>query len=169
MIRRSTRRGFTLIEMLTVIVGMTMILGLAVAVLESLFQAERAGRRDAVALAEMDRMARAFRADVHAAKGVDNVSSDRLALSVPDEGKVRFEAQDETVVVTRSPGGAAKPRTESFRLRGGWKARFEVIDWEGEKLIALVLVRDGGVEARRVEAALGRDRLINSVEEQVKP
>lgn len=169
MIRRPTRRGFTLIEMLTVIVGVTMILGLAVAVLEGLFQAERAGRRDAVADAEMDRMARSFRADVHAAKGSGPMSDDRLEITFADAGKVGYEARGETVVVTRLPAGAANPRTESFRPRRGWKPRFEIIEWEGEKLIALVLVRDGGVEARRVEAALGRDRVLNSGEEQAKP
>ena len=95
------------------------------------------------------------------------MSKDRLELTFTDDGKVRYEAHGETLIVTRSAAGAANPRTETIRLRRGWTPRFEVVETEGGKLIALVLIRDG-IEAGRVEAVPGRDRQLTSGE-QAKP
>ena len=64
------RRGYTLIEMLTVITVTSVLLGIAAFLLHSLFQWQQTGHERLRQRLAMDRLARQFREDVHAASGL---------------------------------------------------------------------------------------------------
>jgi prepilin-type N-terminal cleavage/methylation domain-containing protein len=67
------RRGFSLIEMLTVIAVSAVLFAVAVGLLNAVFQSQRAGRDRLRERMAMDRLARQFREDVHAAAELVNV------------------------------------------------------------------------------------------------
>jgi len=68
--KTARRGGFTLVEMLAAISTGVILLGLATMLIAALVKLDKAGRARLAEESHLDRLARAFRADVHAATGL---------------------------------------------------------------------------------------------------
>jgi type II secretory pathway pseudopilin PulG len=161
---RPQRRGFSLVEMLAVMVSVTIIIGLCVTSLQGLMQTDRSSRREGVERATLATLAATFRADVVGATGHEVAPSpfvaglEKLTLARADGGSVAYAAAPGELVRTARDPGAEAPRVETFPLRRGVTPRLELFTFEGATLARLVPTPDpdGGDADLRIEAVLGR-------------
>jgi len=164
-----SRNGYSMIEMLVVMATGAVVLGIAVALLHTLLQGERAGRERLRRCAVIGRLADQFRRDVHAAVGT--------TAEQPDDGEDPaagrcFELTPDVMVVYRFPPGAvtrselagAKLRhRESYRLPPGATASVEVRGGPATPVASLVIAskaegpQPSAARTTQIEAALARD------------
>lgn len=115
------RPGYTLIEMIAVMVCTATVIVLCVTTLAALTKSERGGRTAATELAGLDRLASRFRDDVHAAIAPPEPANPAgLILRLPGGEAVEYRVADDALIVERGTGDAK--RSERFQFRG-WKAR----------------------------------------------
>ena len=77
------RRGFTLIEMVAVITGVSMILAASVVLMHFVLEMDTEVRQRTHTVAMVGRLAEQFRRDVHQARGEPVVAADHRASRVP--------------------------------------------------------------------------------------
>ena len=99
------RRGFTLVELLVVIGGVAVTLGMCVALIQSLLRLDRGARLHLAETSAVGRIGHQFRQDVRAAsRAKEDASRLELALAAPDERIVEYEER------TGSPAAASSGR-----------------------------------------------------------
>jgi prepilin-type N-terminal cleavage/methylation domain-containing protein len=159
------RRGFTLVELLVVIGGVAVTLGMCVALLHSLLRLDRAARLHLAETTAVGRLGRQFRQDVHAAsRAKEDASRLELALSAPDERIVEYEVRPGALLRVERKGDQVV-RRESYRVHHGGTPRFATERDQEDLWVSLVLAVDekmpepgaGPSRAIRFEARLNND------------
>lgn len=119
------RRGLTLIELLVAMAGASAILGMAVAMVYTLLEADRAGRQRMHVGESLGRLAEQFRRDVHAAEAVAPLApaggqqpSPGWQLRLDDGRSVRYGVREGKLIRSEHLGGKAV-RQDSFALPHG--------------------------------------------------
>lgn len=175
MIRKPSgcRRGYSLIEMLVAMFVFTALLGICMALVELLLKLDDRGQAHAEALATTARLARTFRADVHAALRAETPDGatapiDRLTLAGPDGRTVDYRIVKGALIRTEREAGVFR-QNDRFPLptRAGRIA----VESEGDRTMVAILfdhrsARNRG-ESRelRVAAALGTDHRFADADE----
>ena len=156
------RRGYSLVEVIVVMATASVLLGLTVTLLYTLFRAERGGRDQVRHYTALGRLAEQFRRDVHAATAADAIENQEWEFSLSDNRTVTYRMEPGRVIRLEQ-AGEASPRRESFALPPGMTAAVE-IDTDAEPTFArLVIVpAPAGPERPRgrpmqIDAMLGRD------------
>ncbi len=168
---RSARRGITIVEVLIVVTGVAMLLGLCAVSIQVLMRlnADVQGRYGAAVA--LERLARQLRADAHASETAEMTALDEkagksaaLRLVFEPNHVVAYESGNGGVVRTESRAGKAV-RHETYALTRGAGARFELRDEGSHRLVVLVMTRPAGnsqAEPPRpleVVAFQGKDRV----------
>lgn len=156
------RRGYSLIEMIVVMIAITLVMGLGAATLQGVLTMEGRARREAAELADLERVANAFRDRAHAAQGHRAVPEgateglEGLVLTFEDGGTLEYRVKDERLLIVREVIGAGT-RTERARLPKGSRPSLALVRVDGAWL-AVLIVEDARAPDRawRIEAALGR-------------
>jgi prepilin-type N-terminal cleavage/methylation domain-containing protein len=172
--RRSARRGYSLIEMLAAIAVLTVVLGASTALIDRLLKLDRSARAHRDDWATAGRLARAFRGDAHAAAfaltppGAER-SAAELRLRGPSGHDVVYEFDQGTITRLELVEGLPA-RGETFRLPGRL-GHFELRHEGSRGLVALDLAWPTGrpelgvARSFRVVAALGLDHRFEGVGE----
>lgn len=161
--RFAPRRGYSLIEVLTVIGVMTVLLTLCAGMLKLLLNLDHAGRDALAVAADAERLGRAFRLDAHRATTPADRDADgrRVAWGLPDGERVEYAAGPDGIrrEVRRDN---RSPRRESFQLPPRAAARFDASDEAGRPFLTLTVHRPAthrqAAVDERVVAEVGRDR-----------
>lgn len=157
--RRATRMGYSLIEMVLLMGGITVILVLCAGLLHTLLRLDRSGRDAMTDTATTARLARQFRQDVRAsrdAKAAEDAGS--LELTCPDGPTVTYKRDGGLLRREEREGGEVRRREAYAAARVG-PVTFAV---DGP-LVRLTLSRRSGNPhaparpALGVEATLGKD------------
>jgi hypothetical protein len=167
---RSARRGITIIEIMIVITGVAMMLGLCAVSIQILLRLSADGMSRYGAAVAIERLGRQVRTDAHASQTAE-VAGDQKDSSKPGSLRLVLEPGH---VVAYGPAAAAVVRTEtrggkvirheSFALRRGTEARFELRELASRRMVALVVSHAAAtnqIEPPRpldVVALLGKDR-----------
>jgi hypothetical protein len=179
---RSARRGITIIEVLVVVTGVAVLLGLCAVSIQLLMRlnADVQGRYGtAVAL---ERLARQIREDAHASETAQINLDDNKKSGTPAGLRLIFEP-DHNVVYASGDGGVVRTesrrgkvvRHEKYTLARGGGARFELRDEGSRRLVVLVMTRPVGKSQAdpprplEVVALQGKDRVAPSAKQGVKP
>jgi type II secretory pathway pseudopilin PulG len=150
----SPRRGYSLIEMLAVIICLTMLLGVGTATLQGLVRLDRSARAVREENRIVDRLAQTFRADVHRAYQRGAGPDQTLVLRLRPDETVEYRADGASVLVTRRRGDEP-PRTERFRLPSRGSPRLAWVEYDGRTFARLQWPGTGsGRGGLRIEAAL---------------
>ena len=148
----SARRGITIIEVMVVVTGAALLLGLCAVSIQLLMKlnADVQGRYgEALAL---ERLGRQLRADAHASQTARIVRNETekeagspagLRLTLQPEHVVVYDFGDGGLVRTESRAGKTV-RHERFTLVRGRTARFELRDEGARRLVALIIARPAG-------------------------
>lgn len=163
----SGRRGFSLLEILVVMAGMSMVLGVCISLIYGLLRMERSGRAILAEGQVTARMARDFRRDLRAAQSVDlgSVASGQArqaVLRLPGKRTVEYRAEKRQVIRTVSEENEIRGR-EVYRLNRSGRAHFDREKGSTSTIVRLVVdsapgSAGSGTEASCViEAILGRD------------
>jgi hypothetical protein len=178
---RSARRGITIIEVLIVVTGVAMLLGLCAVSIQVLMRlnADVQGRYGAAVA--LERLARQLRDDSHASETalitVDEKKAGKpasLRLVFEPDHAVVYESGDGGMVRTESREGK-RVRHERFVLPRGAGATFELRDEGSRRLVVLVTTRPAGksqAEPPRpleVVALQGKDRVGSPGKQGGKP
>jgi len=166
-----SRRGITIIEVLIVVTGVAMMLGLCAISLQVLMQLNADGQARLRGALALERLSRQLRDDVHgcelaqlAADPKAPVKPAGLRLTMVPDHTVTYEVHDGSVVRDESRSGKAV-RHESYFLPRGRVARFEQRNEAAHKLVALVVTQVAGKSGTDPPAPLevvalpGKDRL----------
>jgi len=166
-----SRRGFTIIELLVVITGVAIMLGLCAITLRLLMQLGVDGQARLTGAVALERLSRQLRDDVHACQAAELVADLKdpfkpagLRLKMELDHSVTYEAHDGSVVRDESRSGKAV-RHESYSLPPRRVARFEERQEAAHRLVALVVARVAGKSRTdppsplEVVALPGKDRL----------
>ncbi len=159
------RRGYSLIELIVVMtVGATLV-GIAVTLLGTLLQADRAVRSHHEQNAMLDRLAERFRRDAHAAEGPPavekNAEGEPAWRFVLPDGHDVWYVLSSAEVVREERNGKAIVRQESYLLPEDCVVAVAVADSAVPSIVSL-LIAPADVSLRpgheiRIDAALGRD------------
>jgi len=148
--RIDSRRGITIIEVLVVITGVAMMLGICAITLQLLMQLNADGQRRLSAAVALERLSRQLRDDVHACRAA-RLAADLeapakppgLRLVIEPDHSVTYQIGDGSIVRDESRSGKAV-RHESYSLRRGQAARFEERAEAAHRLVALVVTHVAG-------------------------
>lgn len=170
----SCRRGMSLIEMMIALMVSSVIAGIAVTLVGSLLRTEGVGRRHLAETRALDRLARKFALDVHAAIAVERSVAATDVKTVPplavfstDTGsQIEYRQQERQLLCLDTREGQLV-RQESFRLPDGYTVRVATEPESSPRWVTLILDRadslpSPGLQSARhgwnVVAELGRDR-----------
>jgi hypothetical protein len=178
---RRTRRGITIIEVLIVVTGVTMMLGLCAVSIQLLMRLNGDGVSRYAAAVAVERLARQIRDDAHSSESGQTETEENAGLKLPilrltiePDHFVVYQAQDGAVVRTESTAGKVL-RRESYFLSPGEMARFHLRDDGPSSLVVLAVTRTSGKSQpeppRPLElvAQIGKDRLRTSGERGATP
>ena len=178
---RSARRGITIIEVMIVVTGVAMLLGLCAVSIQVLMRlnADVQGRYGAAVA--LERLARQLRDDSHASETalitVDEKKAGKpasLRLVFEPDHAVVYDLGDGGVARTESRGGK-RVRHEKYALARGADARFELRDEGSRRLVVLVTTRPAGksqaepLRPLEVVALQGKDRVGSPGKQGGKP
>jgi prepilin-type N-terminal cleavage/methylation domain-containing protein len=157
----SNRRGYTLIELMLVIVLVSLVLGSVAALLGGAFRANRTMQNHRSAMHAVQRLAEQFREDIHGAASVEAVDQ-KLAINLPEEKIAVYELKQNIVERTVTSAGKVVHR-DGFDLPPGGTAVFETPASEGNRLASLIVTYPLGAmqpehsdrRTLRIEAASG--------------
>ena len=161
------RRGFGLIELMTAMFVFSVAIALFVAFLEVVLKISNGGSDHLDRLVVTSRLARALRADVHAAHSaeltgpVSGAAATRLRLALGQNVWVEYAAERDQVRRERIEGSVAKQQEQYplERSAGAWS----IEQVSGSILVGLRLDRrlsprrSSAPRPIRIEAVLGRD------------
>ncbi len=119
------RRGFSLFEMIIVIGGLALVLGLCATLLHMLFRLDRSGRdalRDSQTLATL---ARQFRRDVRSSQQAKADAPGSLELKSPDGPTLAYRV-DHARLIREQGDGKTIARREAYAIERLGPIRFEV-------------------------------------------
>ena len=164
------RRAFTLVELLAAITVGSVIMGLALMLLQLVLRTDRGSRRQLVETRATAELADVFRRDVRAARsadvtGVNQSPASRLVLQSGEGQTVEYIAGVGEIARTRKSDEKVVAR-ESFRFSSLAGARFDIAMHASRPLATLEMTRTktGGPPAARVnhppfriEAAVAAD------------
>ena len=141
---KKTRRGFTLIEVLTSMAIGSMIVGIAVGLLYLLLEMERTGRDQLRGRTTVNRLADRFREDVHAATrltaldapGADGRSPPGWQLQLPGDEVVVYRLEEGELLCVASVDGTLRQQ-EAFPLAEGAAVSIEQSAGRDAPLVSL--------------------------------
>lgn len=183
--RSSSRRGFSLIHMVTVIGMMSILMTMSGVIIQSLLRSDQSVSRQATLEMTLLELSRQFRDDVHAAnprglKEANPAPTDSLELSAPRSSRVTYRVKDETVIRESFNGDQATGR-EVYRVPDcDVQFRREASDGKQSRFIALDIDRAGltmmpqqkSAQSKRkltVVAELGRNLRIANRQTSIAP
>jgi prepilin-type N-terminal cleavage/methylation domain-containing protein len=149
--RSSSRRGYSLVEMLATMVVAAAVLTVVTCWLVSLLRGESAGRDHLLYAQTQDHLARQFRHDVHAALEVRPPAGDDAAQLLTLElagGTVVEYRLDGNLLNRLERSGAEVRRRESYRLPPPGRARVE-LEPADEPTLASLLIDQRAVETKQ--------------------
>jgi type II secretory pathway component PulJ len=159
------RRGFTLLDLLMTMFVFTTFMGLCVALVEMVLRLDSGGQEHLEAMETAARLARIFRADVHAATEASpapgpDTPRHRLVLTLPEGQTVEYRVLKGDIVRAERQGGKLI-RNDRFRIPARL-SELSLEPGEGRTVAALVIDRrtikkHGEPRTLRVEATLGSD------------
>jgi|GEM_PF-3506270 len=172
------RRAYSLIELLLIMSAMCLIFGLCVGLIHSSLRLDRGARAHLNETMTVDRLARQFREDAHAAnhwtKSTDKTTHlDRLELTRLDGHVVLYESQVGRLVRTERVSDQ-KPRYEPYRLRQRGSVEFSIQDEKDRAFVVLAIPHrstEPGAHERstiQIQATLGKDRGITNAEGRLR-
>lgn len=172
--RRSIRRGYSLIEMLAAMAVLMVVLGASAALIDRLLKLDHSARAHRDNWATAGRLARVFRADAHAAAfALTPPGAERTAAELRLRGlsgrDIVYEFDQGTITRLESVEGLPA-RGETFRLPARI-GHFEVQHGGSRGLVALDLAwpigrsESSATRSFRVEAALGLDHRFEDIGE----
>jgi hypothetical protein len=139
-----------MVEVVILVSGVSMMLGLCAVILQLLMQLNADGQSRLLGAVSLERLSRQLRDDVHACRKAelarDPKAPDRspgLRLELGQDHSIVYEVGAGHVVRDESRAGK-RIRHESFGLERGRLARFEERDEAAHKLVALVVTRTAG-------------------------
>lgn len=141
--RQKTRRGYSLIELMTVISVVGVLLGLCALTVQLLLRVSSDARDRSSTSASLGRLAERFREDVHSSHKADVEQAARLRLSIGSGPAIAiaYEAKSGRIDRVQSRDGTVVAR-ESFALGRRATARFESRDDDPGRFVALVVIPD---------------------------
>lgn len=157
--RRFPRRGISLVEMIVVIGGLTIILSLCGSLLHTLLRLDRSGRESVNDSTTLARLARQFRRDVRSSHAAKRGDSGSIEFNRSDGPPVSYRV-DGPHLVREERDGKNIVRREAYAVSRLGPLQFEV----NGKLVRLVVARRPSnplAPARAavsVEARLDKDR-----------
>jgi type II secretory pathway component PulJ len=160
---RTRPRGFTLIEMLVIMTGVSAVLGLCVVTIQLLMRVSSDAQERRGAAAALGRLAEQFRKDVHGWDDAQLRMSAELRLGDGRRVSVTYTARDGRVERLESTG-AQVVRHDAYALGRGGSATFERRDDGPRRFLVLVVIRKaraGRLDPPRpieVLALVGKDR-----------
>ena len=172
MARRSGKRaGFTLFEMVLVIAGVCVVIGLCGGLLHGLLRLDRSGRNAVVDATTLSRLGRQFREDVRSGRRVKAAGENggSILIEREDGGATAYRSEGVSLVREDRRGDKVRGR-ESFGIGRLGPVQFEIhgtllrMKLSGNAEGANMRARPGAV----VEAKLGKDRLLFEVVEAGK-
>jgi hypothetical protein len=169
------RRGFSLIEVVLVIGGVAMLLGMSTGLLHLMLRLDRVGRSHYAETATIGRLSRQFRQDVRAAVGTKASDPDegplaKLELVMSEGHVVSYESRERGLTRTERQGESVR-RREGYALPSCAGPRFLVRKDDDRVWVSLRLPRvaEPRPESLRhvlnVDALMGRDHRWSKPEE----
>jgi type II secretory pathway component PulJ len=160
---RASRRGVSLIEMLVVISGLAVLLGLCAVTIQLLMRVSSEAQARRSHAAALGRLAEQFREDVHGCDDAQARPSAGLRLTRGPRVVIEYQPRDGRVDRVESVAGQAS-RHESFALGRHSTAVFERRDDGPRRFLALVVDhkasagRPGPAHPVEILALVGKDR-----------
>jgi type II secretory pathway pseudopilin PulG len=175
---RRRRNGFSLIEILMVMGGVSLLMGLCAGLLHVMLRVDRTGRSHLVETTTIGRLAQQYRRDVHAARLARPTSggdppAGTLELTLADDRSVSYQSHGHSIDrIEHHRGDMA--RRETYRLPFCERPGFVVRDDDGLSWAVLRLPRadePGPASLRhdlQLDALVGRDHRRNDPRETSK-
>ena len=147
----SARRGITLIEVLVLITGAAVMLGLCAVTIQLLLRLHADSQAKVSSSLVLDRLARQLRDDAHASESArldttDPKAKDKrpsLTFGATASESVRYVVGEHVVARDETKNGN-RVRHESYSLERDQTARFELFDESGHRMIRLLVTREPG-------------------------
>ncbi|MEW4569890.1 hypothetical protein AB1L88_18650 [Tautonia sp. JC769] len=167
MIARGTHRGgkrsgvASLIEVLAAMTIIAVLFGTTASLTALMFRLERTGQDDLAATITGGTLAADFRADGHAASGVEEgEDAEQIVLTGPGDRRTVYRRDGRSLI--REGGGPGEAgRRESYRLRPRATVRWEVREAGAWRVVTLAIEETGEVggdrRVVRIDATIGRD------------
>jgi hypothetical protein len=145
------RRGITLIEVLVLVTGVAVMLGLCAVTIQLLLRLHADSQARVSSTMVFERLARQLRDDAHASESARLGASGAkaaearpsLTLSVKSAHSISYIVGDHVVARDETEGGK-RTRHESYSLERGQVAGFELIDESGHRMVALRVMHEPG-------------------------
>ena len=163
---KSNRRGHSLIEVLVILAGVSMLLTVSAGLLHVLFKLDRIERTELAETATIGRLSRQFRQDAHASeraeKGGGSDAGETLAFVLPSGETIRYGPSKGWLVRTKLKGKEPLARDE-FRLSRRGLPRFSIRTEDDANFVSLWFAGSSGGPSQslrrelRYEAAVGRE------------
>ncbi len=172
--RKTSRRGYSLIEMVVVVGAVTIVLSMCGLVLHAIMRLDRSGRRGFDDAATVGRLARQFRRDVRSASSAKTSAAkdtkSQLDLKFHDKQTVTYALEGIKLIRTEKQEDGKILNREGFRVDRIGPLRFET---EGTWVrLKLKRTSENGAMLPKppiqVEARLGKDDAFSTLTE-VKP
>jgi type II secretory pathway pseudopilin PulG len=154
------RPGFTLVELLTVITGLTVVLGGAAVLMQFLLGVSGEVRDRTHTVVTLGRLAEQFRQDAHNARGEPRIAADEqaVAFDLPAEGPIRWAIDEHGDLCRWENAGSKAARQNTYRLPKGTTATYELQGQGPARIVALRIVSPDAVgPTLTIEAFVGRD------------
>ncbi|WP_435016123.1 pilus assembly FimT family protein [Tundrisphaera sp. TA3] len=160
--RTKPKGGYALVELLVVMTLLAILLGLCVGTLHLLMRLDRSGQDAGAEASDLFRLARAFRADAHAARDPEPpaASAERFAFATADGRSVEYAARPGDILRTARQGDRIVGR-DTFRRPPGGPVAFAVDRPEGSAPIVVLRIGrppGGPGWGQAIEAEYGKDR-----------
>ena len=158
---KHARRGYSLIEMLTVISCLAVVLTLTASLFDRMLRLDRVERNRVVVASSLERLGKALRADGHATTGPADRLDNKLILPLEGGRTVEYLVREADILRTIREAGKSKG-FETFSRPKGTSARFEQSKDGDASMVALVIaptagkVSDSIYRDYRIEAETGR-------------
>lgn len=139
--RRRTRRGYSLIEMLLAISGIAILFGVSIGMIHMLLRLDRGQRARIGETTTVNRLARQFRQDAHAAteaRPLAGKDREGIELVLPENHRVEYVEEGGRFARHEEAKGA-QPRHEVYRMPSRGRAKFELRTADERRWATLVL------------------------------
>ena len=162
-LRRTQRRGHSLVELVAVITGISVVMGGTITLLTFVLRMSDDARDRTHTVATIGRLAEQFRRDVHEARGEPLVAADHRSaeLKLPGGRTVRWRIDDHDDLVRAEHGGAAADRQNTYSLPQACTVEPVRGDraWRGAARIVRLQIDSPGVGGPSlvIEALAGQD------------
>jgi hypothetical protein len=157
------RSGFSLIELLAVITGLTVVLGGAVALMELMMGMNGDVRERTHTIATLGRLADQFRRDAHGARGEPYIARDKQAAEFDLSGgeAIRWGIDREGDLYRwETTDGVSRLRQNTYALPNGTTASLDVQKQGAARIVVLRIESpDAAGPSLAIEALAGRDAM----------